>query len=98
LVKDIVETEINSNDGLYLQMWQAIGDAKDQVLLQRLAGAKELAVSSPEFCEPLSMNPATVTRRFGKIVSRTRGSVIHLRSSGYSFSDPFFEEWVRRKT
>jgi hypothetical protein len=97
-VKDIIGMEIDSNDGLYLQMWQAIGDAKDQALLQRLARTKGLAVSSPEFCEPLSMNPATVTRRLSKITSRTRGAIIHIRSTGYCFSDPFFEEWIRRKT
>ncbi|MBI5299625.1 MAG: ATP-binding protein [Deltaproteobacteria bacterium] len=97
-VKNIIVMEIDSNDELYLQMWQAIGDAKDQALLQRLARAKEFAVSSPKFCEPLSMNPATATRRFNKIAFKTRGSIIHLRSSGYSFSDPFFEEWIRRKT
>lgn len=98
LVDSVVQNEIDSNDGLYLQMWQAIGDAKDQSLLQRRARLKEVAISSPEFCAPLSMNPATVTRRLSKIASRMRGAVIHLRSDGYVFSDPFFEEWIRGKT
>lgn len=95
---EIVDGEIDFNSDLYLQMWQTAGDAKDQMLLQRLARAGGLAISSAEFCAPLSMNPATVTRRFGKTAARTRGSLIHLRSSGYTFSDPFFAEWVRKKT
>lgn len=97
-ISEVVGSEVDANDGIYLQMWQAIGNPKDQALLQRLARSEGAAVSSAEFCEPLSMNPATVTRRLAKITSRTRGVVIHLRSSGYAFSDPFFKEWVRRKT
>lgn len=97
-IKGILDNEINFNNNLYLQMWQSIGDAKDQMLLQRLARAKGVAVSSAEFCAPLPINPATVTRRLSKIASRTRGVLIHWRSSGYAFSDPFFEEWVRQKT
>lgn len=97
-IKEVMESEINFNNDFYLQMWQNAGDPKDQILLQRLARVKDVAISSAEFCAPLGMNPATVTRRFSKIVSRTRGALIHWRSSGYSFSDPFFEEWVRQKT
>lgn len=97
-IEEVVRNDTDANDGLYLQMWQTIGDAKDQMLLQRLSRAKGLAVSSAEFCGPLSMNPATVTRRLAKIASKTRGVLIHQRASGYAFSDPFFEEWVRRKT
>lgn len=97
-IKEVMDSEINFNNDLYLQMWQSAGDAKDQMLLQRLARVKDVAISSAVFCAPLSMNPATVTRRFNKIASRTRGALIHWRSSGYAFSDPFFEEWVRQKT
>jgi len=93
-----VTNEIDFNDGLYLQMWQTIGDPKDQMLLQRLARAKGLAVSGAQFCAPLSMNPATVTRRLAKTAGRTRGAIIHLRSTGYVFSDPFFEKWIEKKT
>lgn len=98
VIEKVVIQEIEANDELYLQMWQTIGDPKDQILLKRLAHAKGLAISGTEFCAPLSMNPATVTRRLNKIASRTRGTLIHLRSMGYVFSDPFFERWILQKT
>lgn len=98
LLNRVVKGEIEANDGLYLQIWQTIGDAKNQMLLHRLATVKGMAVSGSEFCAPLSMNPATVTRRLNKIATSTRGALIHMRSSGYAFSDPFFEIWISQKT
>lgn len=97
-VQGAVLSDIESRGQFYLQIWQTIGDEKDKLILRRLATAGDLAVSSPEFCLPLSMNPATATRRLRKMVAKTRGAVIHQRSTGYVFSDPFFEEWVRQKT
>lgn len=97
-IQQAIQAEIESNDQLYLQIWQTLGDPKDQIILRRLAEAKHLAVSSPEFCSPLGMNPATVTRRLHKIATRTRGAIIHQRSGVYTFSDPFFKDWIFQKT
>ncbi len=97
VLEKAIEEDVKSRSQLYLQSWQSVGDNKDKRIIHRLAQTKNISVTNPEFCEPLGMNPATVTRRLKKILKRTRGAVIHLRTFGYAFSDPFFEEWVKKE-
>ncbi|MFH1653549.1 MAG: ATP-binding protein [Pseudomonadota bacterium] len=94
LVEQALHEEVARKGVYFMQLWKGL-DSLDQRILQRMASTELSNPNALEFYMPLAVDRSTVFRHVNQLSEGKKGYILHKRSDGIHFCDPFFREWIK---